>query len=114
MIEHAKEFFPCQDAIDKLDSFKTIEEILTWDKTPFCCYWYAYYVANGRVPILEPIILKNSGAAYCYAKYVIWGRWPEGEKIIKKSRQWGYQYKEFASKVDAGLIKKPDYKFNFN
>ena len=68
MIEAAENYGACDEAIEQLRGFKTVEEFLSHEESP---EW-----------------------AYLYAKFVLKRRFPQGEEVIKKDKDYWQRYKK--------------------
>ena len=112
LISKAEENGACQEELDKLLSFNSIEEALKSNKAPYWCYWYAAEVIQGRWIEGEPVILTSARYSYWYALDVIKGRWLEAEPIILTDANFSYWY---ALDVIKGrwLARSGVYYFNF-
>jgi len=118
MIKQAKEHDACEDEIEKLYKFNSIEEALEDEEASFWCYWYAREVLKDRWIEAESIIIKDAEYAYLYARDVLKDRWIEAESLFMKSAIYAYLYAKIIIKdrwleAESVIMKKSCCKVSY-
>lgn len=92
LLQNAVDHGACEDSINYLKNYQTVEDASDDSLAPYYVYWYAENVLKGRWKECEHIILRSPRWTYMYAHYVINGRWEQGECVILLSPEYSYRY----------------------
>jgi len=95
MIDQAKSEGACEEEIEKLSKYSSIEEALESKRASYWCCWYATKVLKGRWIEAESIIIKDAYFAYWYTRDILKGRWIEAEPIIAKDKFCKTEYENY-------------------